>query len=507
MKETVSLSLNRRRPSSDAGNIAAVALGLMVSQAAATGLVRCAALGFQEQMTAIIARGYVAVPSLRVVEDLSGWVNAFMGGLFFTATTGSLIVLITLGAVRLVQRSGWPLAGQAGVLAVLGAGAAVFLNHTGFNIGASVYVLAMMGTVTLAGFFFGSRLPPGRGRFPRAVIIAVSLVLLTGLWSTRLDPRLFVDVRDRLLFASPAGAKVVEWYYDYTLLAAQAMAPLSQRTQIGVDLSRLRDDGALGDLTEALRRCDVLDVGAAAGAAAIVWPQEKGLLWQDSSGRRLSLSRQEILAHPEAARQRISAALDPNGPFRRVTLAGILAGFPVMLYLAVFAGTETVLGRFLGHHGTWAAALVCLVIGAGVFYPLAAAPGAGTGSDAALWREGTLAGRIAVLRQAARQHIDPLRYADADSLSHSPRLAERYWLARALAGSRSARGFRLLVSMMRDSSPLVHCQVCYALGEIKDPKAIPLLLAVIERGGHWYTQRYAYAALRKLGWTQPAGYR
>ena len=507
MKETV--SLNRRRPSSDVGNVAAVSLGLLVSQAAATGLVRCAALGFQEEMTAIIAKGYVAVPSPRVVEDLSGWCNAFMGGIFFTASIGSLIVLITLGAVRLVQRSGWPLARQAVILAALGAGAAVFLNRTGLNIGASVYVLAVMGTVAIVGFSFGRSPQPGRGRFPRVVIIAVALVLLAGLWLTRLDQRLFVDIRDRLLLANPVGAKVVERYYDYTLYAAQAMAPLSQRTQIGVDMSRLSDDGAYRDLAEALRRRDVLDVGAAAGAAATLWPEEKGLRWQDLSGRRLSLSRQEILAHPEAAVQRISAAIDVNGPLRLVTLVGILVGFPVMLCLAVFVGMETILGCFLGHHGTWAAALVCLVIGGGLFYPLAAAPTAGTGngSDTALWREGRLPGRIAVLQQAARQHIDPLGYSDADTLGHSPRLAERYWLARALAGSRSDQGFRLLARMLHDSSPLVHCQVCYALGEMKNPKAIPLLLDIVQRGGHWYTQRYAYAALRKLGWTQPAGYR
>jgi hypothetical protein len=495
-----------RNPSS--GNGLAVIIGVLVSQLAATFLVHGANLHLQKEMAAIIAKGYVAVPSAQVVEGLSSWFNAFMGAIFFTVTTGTLLVFVTLAVMRWVQGRKWPLSRQVGILAFLWLVLAIVINSSGLNNGATIYVTAVMVAVVIAAAFLGSASRDTGGRLRRAVILFGPLILLTGLWLTRLDAQLFTNIRDRLLFSNPVGVKVVEFYYDYTLYGAQAMAPLSQHTMLAVDMSTLRGDADYQKLTNALRRWDVLDVGEAAGVSAILTPEGEGIRWQDPSGRTLTVSREDMLARADTVVKQYSTEVDRNGPFRLLTLAGILVGFPVMLYLMVFAVVEKLLSYALGRHAAVVTAVVCLAIGGALFYPLAAAPKAGaTAANArTLWQEGSLAGRVSVLKLATEKGMDPLQYPSAGTLADSALLVERYWLARSLASARSEDGFDLLEQMMQDPSPLVICQVSYALGQMGTPRAIPMMLGYVQNGGYWYAQRYAYAALKRLGWTQSPRY-
>lgn len=491
------------------GNGIVILFGILISQIGATILVHSTNLRLQNEMSAIIAKGYVAVPSVPVVAGLSSWFNAFMGAVFFTVTTGVLIVFLTLAVVRWVQSRPWTLSRQAGVVAALWLLIAVFLNSTGFSSDATLYVTGVMAAVAIAGALSGVRSPKERRRLRRVAIVFGPLILLTCLWLTRLDAELFVEIRDRLLFSNPVGVKVVEFYYHYTLYGAQTMAPLSQHTLIGVDMRSVGDDDGYRDLADALRRRDVLDVDSAIGASAVLTAEGDGFRLQDPTGRHLPVARKDILTGPDVVVNRFSEMADRNGPFRLLTLAGVLVGFPVMLYLSVFVVIEGLLVHFLERYATAAAALMCLAIGVALFYPLAAAPRTSTDDvgDTALWLEGGLSGRISVLKQAVDAGIDPLIYPDADALGQSARLVERYWFARALSNVRSARGFELLERLMNDVSPLVIYQVCYAFGEMKNPRAIPILLNAIQNGGDWYAQRYAYAALRKLGWMQPPRYR
>ena len=471
-------------------------LGLLVSQAGATCLVRHANLDLQQAMTAIMAQGYMAVPSPGVVAQLPRWGPGFMGGLFLTLTSGSLIALATLAALRTAQHFFPSPAKPWALPIVMAAGLAVFLNTEGLNPGATLYALAVMAAVALPGLFIKSAAKRQKNALLRTVLIIGPLLLLTGIWLTRMDRNLFVDTRDRLLFSNPAGIGIANFYYDYNLFAVQAIAPLSHRTLIGIDLNGMGKTPSRQALADALRAADILDVGSSPGAAIVFKPEGSTLRWQDSGGRSLTVEPKEVLAGPKAVLERFSKTVDTKAPFRRLTLAGILLGFPVLLYLILFAAVEKTLSLFLGPRAVWAAAFVCLAVGSALFYPMMAAPKVEATA-------GTTAERISVLRQAARQGTDPLVLADAERAARSPRPAERYWFARALAGSRSTRGFALATDMAHDKNPIIACQACYALGEIGNRKAVPILLGLIENQNHWYTQRYAYSALRRLGWTQP----
>ncbi len=472
-------------------------LGLLVSQAGATCLVRHANLALHQAMTAIMAQGYMAVPCPVVVAQLPCWGPGFMGGLFLTLSTGSLIVFATLAALGAARHLFLSPAKRCAFLIVLAAGLAVFLNTDGLNLGATLYALAVMAAVALPGLAMNRTAARQKNALLRIVIVIGPLLLLTGIWLTRMDRNLFVDIRDRLLFSNPAGVGIANFYYDYNLFAAQAIAPLNHRTLIGIDLSGINTAPGRQALADALRGADMLAVGSSPGAAITVKPEANALRWQDSAGRGITVAPQEILATPKPVRERFSKTVDTKAPFRRLTLAGILVGFPVLLYLILFAAVEKTLGLFLGPRAVWAAALVCMAVGSALFYPMMAAPRAGAAAD-------TLAERILQLRQAVRQGTDPLVHTDGERAARSPWPAERYWFARALAGSRSTNGFALAADMAHDENPIIACQACYALGKIGNRKAVPILLGLIQNQNHWYTQRYAYSALRRLGWTQPA---
>jgi hypothetical protein len=492
-----------------AGSAIPLGLGLAASQLAATVLVHQANLDLQREMAAVLAAGYLPVPSPAVTDQLSRWSHALLGGVFFTLTGGSLTVLGAAASLKLARHLAWPTAGQVGLLLFLALLLTAFLNHRGISPGPTLYVWSILAAVAV-----GARVAakaPGAPGTPRSRIwpVAGPLMLLAAVWLGRLDGDLFVDIRDRLLLSNPLGAGIAEFYYDYNLLAVQAMAPMRHRTVIGVDLGPLRDEPRTHRLADVLRRVDLLNVAGRAGASIVVRPEGELLRWQDPSGRGLTVGRAEVLERPGAVLERFSRQVDTREPFRLLTLAGILLGFPILLYLLVFGGVEAATALFLGPRAVWAAAAVCLALGGALFYPVATAPGAGCGrdTDPLLWSQGGSAARVSLLRQAARQGTDPLAYPRAGELAHSPRLVERYWFARALGGARSPRAFALAAEMTGDESPMVTCQACFALGEMGRVEAIPLLLAFMRHGNHWYTQRYAYDALRKLGWSQPASSR
>lgn len=495
---------NAARP---ADNRLTVFLGMVASQIAATFFVRSANLDLLREMTAIIDAGYHGVPSAQVAKGLSWWFNAFMGGIFFTVTTGVLTIFVTLGLIRLMQQTRLGFPRQAAVVGALWLALIIFINLSGLNNGATLYISAIMATVAVSGFVSGKKRPQTGKPLRRFAIVFTPLVLLTGLYLTRLDADIFVEIRDRVLFSNPVGVKVVEFYYDYTLYGAQAMAPLTQHTMVGVDMSDVQRDNDYPELSLALRRVDVLDVDDARGAAVTLIPSGEGIRWQDATGRATEADRKNILQDPRTVLERFSGTADRNKTFRLLTLAGIFVGFPVMLYLAVFTVIEGLMAYVAGRHAGWITAVLCLVIGAGLFYPLAAGAGfdgEGRSLDA-MWKQGTTPARISVLKAAAKAGVSPLKYPNADALTHSVKVSERYWFARALAGDQSERGFELLQRMMLDRSPLVLCQVCYAFGEMQNRQAIPILLRYIKNGSCWYTQRYAYIALKKLGWIQPPG--
>ena len=73
--------------------------------------------------------------------------------------------------------------------------------------------------------------------------------------------------------------------------------------------------------------------------------------------------------------------------------------------------------------------------------------------------------------------------------------------------SKEDRTIGELLTLLNDPQPNVVCQALYALGKRggdRRPDIVETILAKIGSTDNWYVQRYAYLALRSLGWRQPA---
>jgi hypothetical protein len=86
-------------------------------------------------------------------------------------------------------------------------------------------------------------------------------------------------------------------------------------------------------------------------------------------------------------------------------------------------------------------------------------------------------------------------------VAHS-QVAERYWLAKTLANSRQAETNKVILTLMSDSNANVVSMAYWALAQRKDTRFIEKILQQIQASDDWYSQLYAYRALRSLGWNQ-----
>jgi hypothetical protein len=110
--------------------------------------------------------------------------------------------------------------------------------------------------------------------------------------------------------------------------------------------------------------------------------------------------------------------------------------------------------------------------------------------------------RVAALRFIEEKGLDIGRVKGFAKSKSSSQIAERYWLAKALAKSRNTKTYNVVLELLNDSNVNVVSMAYLALAKRRDAQAIGEILIKIKASDNWYSQLYAYRALRALGWTQ-----
>jgi HEAT repeat protein len=110
--------------------------------------------------------------------------------------------------------------------------------------------------------------------------------------------------------------------------------------------------------------------------------------------------------------------------------------------------------------------------------------------------------RIAALKYILRNKIDIAGFPDYQNMMESRHIPERYWLAKALGGSRTPETREYLHRLLDDPHFNVVCMALDSLGRRGNRADVPRILGKIETSHNWYEQWYAYRALRRLGWQQ-----
>jgi hypothetical protein len=217
-----------------------------------------------------------------------------------------------------------------------------------------------------------------------------------------------------------------------------------------------------------------------------------------------------FLANPKDVLADLSRRCDRQAFTRYLVAFSLKWGLPVILYGGMFAFLFYPATRFGSTRagfiaaGTGSLALVLLA----VFHLTSASVLSGSNlTEADLtgalsspkWQTRTLA-----LKTLAERRLDPADYLTDFNMQTSPHIPERLWFARALGSSRKSEAYTTLIQLLDDPHPNVRCMAYYGLGVRGNRDAVHTIIQRINNSHHWYTQWYAYQALRSLKWKQNA---
>ena len=492
------------QPATGRGRLPALLAGLAAAQAIATVQVYLSNAELHRTLETIKSLGYLPVPNERVMPSLEGFFPAFWGGLFFTVSLGAGLSLLSCATAWAWRRFRRHRKALLALYSILWPALLIAVNVGRFNPAASLYFLLLPPVVFLAarGGPPQDRHSAGHGRW----LPASSAVLLAVLWLPHVGGDFFVDVRDRLLLSNRIGQRLNRFYYDHTLHAAQVIKSLDQKTLKTCSLEKVKNAPVSRALERAFAAQDFLNNRGAGGAAD---------LQVSKVGERFVLSRSgtavmeatltDLLSRTGPVLKEFSARTDRQAFFRKAVYFSLLFGFPVIFYLFVFDLFRFGLGVFLAEKAAApAAALVCFFTGAGLLVVFIVGGGGVRGElqvERALASE-NWGDRVAALKRIEQKGMDIAGFTGYERLLSSPHAAERYWLARALGISRRERTYRDLLGLLDDPQLNVRTMAYHALGRRGDRRAIPELLYRLRISPNWYEQRYAYRALKSLGWVQ-----
>lgn len=480
-------------------------LGLCMAQIIATIQVYLSNLQFHRSISAIRDAGYLIVPNETILPRLLELKPAFFGGIFFTLSTGTGLSLLAIAAAWLCKRLFLQKRLFLIVLTCIWIVALGAANYRGFLPLVTAYLLL----IPPLCFFATLRWLPESNRKStvlREILSLLPLILLTGIWASQMGSDLFLDIRDNILLSNPAGKKINEFYYDYTLYPAEVFKT---------------------EKLKLLKTCRLEEIDAAKGARRLI---ERKLIYNDylplgerttvdltirKDGKNLALEREGktiLLTTPKEFSSRMPSVLkefseksDRYRYFRKFTFFSILVGFPVTLYVLVYSLFYLVFSLFLGiRASSITSSVLCFAVGIALLLPFQTGSGKDVGVEnlTGAMVSDTWQVRVSALKAIRERGLEIGDFPSYKEMIRSPHVPERYWLATVLKKSRVPETYGDLLAMLDDPHPNVRCKVVEALGKRGRKDVVATIIEKITTSDHWYFQWYAYRALRSLGWKQ-----
>jgi hypothetical protein len=489
--------------------LSTVLTGLSIAQLVAMAQVYFSTLQLFGEVSALHQAGYLEIHTLKALQRLGTFGPTVFGGLFFTLSTGAGLTLATIIAVwiwhNLTQCNRLVLI----LLLIIWAAGLLMVNINGFNLFGSLYFALIPAGVYLVYLRCLPQESDRKGLLNRLLPL-YPLAFLAIIWGIQADSRLFVNIRDFLLLSNPVGKSVNDYYYRYTLYPAEAFKSLEQKLQRPIRLTDIRPAALGRRVASQMRYRDYLVVGNDEPVELEIKKTGDDLDWLNNGTRILAVTPESFFSNPNAFISQFSRQTDRWAFLRTFTFFGILFAFPILLYCGVYGILRLLTGLFLQpSRATLLSSILCFLIGIVLLGPVyqggrrpVNAENLAAALDAADWRD-----RVAALKLIEQLQLDITDYPSYEKSITSRHLPERYWLAHALGWSKEDRTIDDLFMLLGDPQPNVVCQALYALGKRGGDKrsdVIEKILVKIRSTDSWYVQRYAYLALRSLGWRQPA---
>ncbi len=482
----------------------AIMVGLIISQALSTLHVYMSNIELFQITTAISKAGYLAIPNQQVVTNLQAIGPAFFGGLFFTLTAGACLSILSFVSAwiwdRIFSRNKvfliLPLA--------LWLGSLVAANSHGFNLMATSYFFFIPPVVFSISLKWLPDQPEQKMRL-KIIVPVISFTILALLFSNLINLDMFLSIRDNLLLSNPVGRKVNNFYYDYSLYAAQVFKSLDQKILRTCDLSLMDDEQLAKRIENELLIHDYLILGKELPVDLKIVKTESGLVLMNKNKTIFQTTLKMFFHKPEKLLRKFSEKNDKHIFFRRFTFFSLLFLSSVTLYCSLYVPFYLVSRFFLSStSSSIIAGILCCMIGLALLFPshFEKAKRINTLNLAEALESDDWHQRVDALKVVLQKRIEIGDFPAHNRMLMSPHIPERYWLARSMSVSRDPNTYKELLELLDDPQFNVVCMALYALGKRGDRKAISEILKMIKISDNWYNQWYAYRALRNLGWKQ-----
>ena len=478
--------------------------GLFTAQAIATIQVYLSNADLHRALVAIGNNGYLAVPNRHAMARLEEFGPAFFGGLFFTLTVGAGLSILAFAAAwiwdRVLSRNRLSLI----FFLILWAGCLVLLNLKGFCPAASTYFL-FVPPVVFAGVLRWMPARTARKTLRVELLHIIPLLLLAFMWAPLVGSNVFLNVRDSFLLSGPPGKWINDFYYNYTLYPAEAFKSLDQKMIKTCSLDQIGTAPVVTHVTRKLLRHDYLPISGYTKADLDMSTEGDLLVFKNRGEAIISIPTKEFLSRSGPILKEFSQKTDRCSFFRKFVFFCLLTGSPVILYIILHAFFFLLLIPFMKSEKVSAMAdVLCLLTGGALLLLLYSGGGRAVdvrnvseamGSEN--WRD-----RVEALKFIGQKGMEVSDFEAYEKMLKSPSVPERYWLAKAISKSRKPKTAVDILTLLDDPHRNVVCMVFYALGRRRDAAAAGEIIRRIETSGDWYTQWYAYRALRALGWKQ-----
>lgn len=496
--------MNKHKISCGFHPVAILFTGLLMAHIIAAVQVYLSNIDLYNTVSAIHAAGYAAIPNELVMPGLRQFWPAFFGGFFFTFSLGAAVSFGSMVAAwswtRIFQRNTVILI----VFLCAWGGLLLSVNYHGFTLMPTLYFLLIPPVLFLLTAKRESRAKPQSNAISRLAHL-VPIPLLALLWFTQYDDAMFVDLRDNLLLSNVIGQKFSNFYYTYTLYPAEAFKSLDQKSIRTFRLENIQNRAIHLKLTNTMIANDYFPLPDARPVDLIIIQKKDFVSFETKNRQIFQINVNQFLTGPNKALGRYSQATDRHGAFRQFTLLSILIGFPVLIYIVLHTAFYCLSNIFLNRHAAvLAASAMCLLIGVIVLIYFQANRSSNIQIEdisEALKSENVYT-RIAALKKIEQKKLEIAVYRQYPLLHESRIPRERYWFVRTLAVSRRPATFHDLLTFINDKNTNVRSMAFYSLGLRKNRNAIRPILEKMKASHDWYTQMYAYKALRALGWMQ-----
>ena len=479
-------------------------IGLLMAQILATIQVYLSNLDLYATVSTASAAGYLAIPNQQVMDSLQNFAPAFFGGLFFTFTIGAGITLGTMAAAWIWARVFLSNKFILFFFLSVWVGALLLVNIHGFCLIPTLYFLLIPPVLFKLAARRESHRDSPSSRMQQLVHL-IPIPLLALLWFTQFDSAMFLDLRDNLLLSNLLGRKFSDFYYTYTLYPAEAFKSLDQKIIKTWGNENIQTRAINLNLQNRLAANGYLLLPDTAKVDLKIIQKEDNLVFRSGEHIIFQIPVNQFLSDSQKMLQKFSQQIDRNATFRQFTFLSLLIGFPVLIYMVLHAVLYYLFLLFLNRKAAaLTASIMCLLIGiiVLVYFQLNRSGNINFKDISQALESENWQTRVAALKTIQQEKLEIADYRAYPRLLKSRIPQERYWLAKTLAFSRRSGTYDDLLTFLNDKNTNVRCMAFYSLGLRQNPSAIKPILERIKISDNWYSQMYAYNALRSLGWKQ-----